>query len=62
MARPLDSMVRRGLRSVQFITSDDHAGLGAARRAVFGGVTWQRYQFHLAQNAIHHAPSNAKHG
>ena len=48
----LDNMVRRGLRGVQFITSDDHAGLGAARRAVFGGVTWQRCQFHLAQNAI----------
>jgi transposase-like protein len=47
------------LRGVQFITSDDHAGLGAARRAVFGGVTWQRCQFHLAQNAIHHAPSHA---
>jgi putative transposase len=55
----LDSLVRRGLRGVQFITSDDHAGLGAARRAVFGGVTWQRCQFHLAQNAIHHAPSHA---
>ena len=55
----LDSLVRRGMRGVQFITSDDHAGLGAARRAVFGGVTWQRCQFHLAQNAIHHAPSHA---
>lgn len=55
----LDSLVRRGLRGVQFITSDDHAGLAAARRAVFGGVTWQRCQFHLAQNAIHHAPSHA---
>lgn len=58
----LDSLVRRGLRGVQFITSDDHAGLGAARRAVFGGVTWQRCQFHLAQNAIHHAPSHAIRG
>ena len=55
----LDSLIRRGLRGVQFITSDDHAGLAAARRAVFGGVTWQRCQFHLAQNAIHHAPSHA---
>ena len=34
----LDSLVRRGLRGVQFITSDDHAGIGAARRAAFGGV------------------------
>lgn len=55
----LDSLVSRGMRGVQFITSDDHAGLAAARRAVFGGVTWQRCQFHLAQNAIHHAPSQA---
>lgn len=55
----LDSLVRRGLRGVQFITSDDHAGIGAARRAVLGGVSWQRCQFHLAQNAIHHAPSQA---
>ena len=46
-------------RGLRFITSDDHAGLGAARRAVFGGVAWQRCQFHLAQNAIHHAPSQA---
>jgi putative transposase len=58
----LDNLVRRGLRGVQFITSDDHAGLGAARRAVFGGVSWQRCQFHLAQNAIHHAPSLAIRG
>jgi putative transposase len=58
----LDGLVRRGLRGVRFITSDDHAGLGAARRAVFGGVTWQRCQFHLAQNAIHHAPSQAIRG
>jgi transposase-like protein len=33
------------------------AGLRAARRAVLGGATWQRCQFHLAQNAIHHAPT-----
>jgi len=27
--------------------------------AVKGGAKWQRCQFHLAQNAIHHAPSQA---
>lgn len=58
----LDSLVQRGLRGVRFITSDDHAGLGTARRAVFGGVIWQRCRFHLAQNAIHHAPSHAFRG
>ncbi len=55
----LESLQARGLRGVQYIVSDDHAGLRAARRAVFGGTTWQRCQFHLAQNAIHHAPNLA---
>lgn len=53
----LDSLVARGMRGVEFIVSDDHAGLRVARRAVLGGATWQRCQFHLAQNAIHHAPN-----
>ena len=53
----LESLVARGLRGVDFIVSDDHSGLRAARRAVLGGATWQRCQFHLARNAIHHAPS-----
>jgi transposase-like protein len=53
----LDNLVARGLRGVAFITSDDHAGLRAAPRAVLGGGTWQRCQFHFAQNAIHHAPN-----
>ena len=55
----LDGLVARGLRGVRFITSDDHAGLSAARKAVFPGAVWQRCQFHLARNAIHHAPSAA---
>ena len=55
----LQSLHARGLRGAEYIVSDDHAGLHAARRAVFGGAKWQRCQFHLAQNAIHHAPSLA---
>lgn len=55
----LDSLVERGLRGARLIVSDDHAGLKAARTAVFGGVKWQRCQFHIAQNAIHQAPSAA---
>ena len=38
------------------ITSDDHAGLRAARLAVFGGIPWQRCQFHLQQNAQAYVP------
>ena len=55
----LDSLIDRGMRSVRFVVSDDHAGLKAARRAVLPGAIWQRCQFHLAQNAIHHAPNAA---
>ncbi len=53
----LDSLVARGMRGLTFITSDDHPGLGAARQAVLAGVPWQRCQYHLAQNAIHHTPN-----
>ncbi len=47
----LESLKKRGLGGIQLITSDDHAGLRAARLAVFGGIPWQRCQFHLQQNA-----------
>ena len=52
----LQRLVARGLSGVQLITSDDHAGLKAARIAVFGGIPWQRCQFHLQQNAGAHVP------
>ena len=52
----LQSLVKRGLQGVQLIVSDDHAGLKAARIAVFGGIPWQRCQFHLQQNASQHVP------
>jgi transposase-like protein len=52
----MQSLVERGLRGVQLIVSDSHAGLKAARQAVFGGVPWQRCQFHLQQNAQAYVP------
>lgn len=52
----LQSLVGRGLCGLRLITSDDHAGLKAARMAVFGGIPWQRCQFHLQQNASAHIP------
>ena len=54
----LKGLVDRGLQGLEFIVSDDHNGLKAARKAVFPGMLWQRCQFHLAQNAIHHAPGH----
>ena len=52
----LQGLVRRGLRGVRLITSDAHAGLRAARRTIFGGIPWQRCQFHLQQNARSYVP------
>ena len=52
----LQSLQTRGLQGLQLIVSDDHAGLAAARRAVFPAVPWQRCQFHLQQNAQAHVP------
>lgn len=43
----LQSLVSRGLNGVQLIISNDHPGLKVARRAVFSGIAWQRYQSHL---------------
>ena len=52
----LQSLVERGVRGVQLIISDAHSGLKNARLAVFGGVPWQRCQFHLQQNAQAYVP------
>jgi putative transposase len=55
----LEDLVKRGLHGVQLITSDDHAGMKAARKAIFTGVPWQRCQFHLQQNAGAYVPKIA---
>lgn len=52
----LQSLIQRGLSGVRLITSDAHAGLRQALRAVFGGVLWQRCQYHLQQNATSYVP------
>ena len=55
----LASLQDRGLHGVELIISDDHSGLGAARKARFAGVAWQRCQFHLQQNAQSYVPRRA---
>jgi len=55
----LKSLIDRGLHGVRMIASDDHAGLGQARKACFPSVPWQRCQFHLMQNAMHYVPKLA---
>ena len=53
----LTSLKDRGLYGIELIASDAHAGLQAARRAVFPSVPWQRCQFHLQQNAGQYVPA-----
>ena len=52
----MEALVKRGLKGVQLIISDNHAGMKAARKAVFTSVPWQRCQFHLQQNAMQYIP------
>jgi putative transposase len=49
----------RGMNGVELVISDDHEGLGAARRAVLGSIPWQRCHFHLQQNAGAYVPKQA---
>ena len=55
----LQSLQARGMRGLQLVVSDDHAGLKKARMAVFPSVPWQRCQFHLCQNAQSYAPKKS---
>ena len=52
----LKGLKDRGMNGVKLVVSDDHSGLGAARRAILGSVPWQRCQFHLQQNAGAYLP------
>jgi putative transposase len=52
----LTELKDRGLHGIKLFIADDHAGLKAARNAVFPSVPWQRCQFHLQQNAGHYVP------
>lgn len=52
----LRSLKKRGLQGVVQITSDDHAGLGAARKTEFPGAKWQRCQCHMQRNAAQYVP------
>ena len=55
----MERLLQRALAGVRIITSDDHAGLKAARKAVFGGVSWKHCQFHIQLNALAYVPGDA---
>jgi putative transposase len=47
---------RRGLFGVEFVVSDDHAGLKAAIREVLPEAVWQRCYVHFLRNALDYVP------
>jgi transposase-like protein len=55
----LQGLKDRGMNGVKLVISDDHSGLGAARRSVLGSIPWQRCQFHLQQNAGAYVPKQS---
>ena len=56
----LRSLVRRGLKGVQLVTSDAHEGLKKALSQVLAGVTWQRCRVHFMRNLLAHVPRGDK--
>ena len=50
------SLVARGLRGVQLVTSDDHAGLRDVIAAALPGVSWQRCRTHYLRNLLTKVP------
>ena len=47
---------KRGLTGVEFVVSDDHAGLKAAIREVLPEAVWQRCYVHFLRNALDYVP------
>jgi putative transposase len=58
--RFLRSLVARGLRGVQLVTSDAHEGLRQAIGAVLHGASWQRCRVHFLRNALALVPKSAQ--
>lgn len=49
----------RGLSGVEFVVSDDHAGLRKAIREVLTEAAWQRCYVHFLRNALDYLPRKA---
>jgi putative transposase len=50
---------QRGLSGVEFVVTDDHAGLRAAIQEVFPEAAWQRCYVHFLRNALDYLPRKA---
>ena len=52
----LVALKARGLHGVEFVVSDDHAGLTKAIAEVLPEASWQRCYVHFLRNALDHLP------
>ncbi len=52
----LQALKGRGLRGVEFVVSDDHAGLKAAIGEILPEAAWQRCYVHFLRNALDYVP------
>jgi transposase-like protein len=55
----LTGLIERGLHGVEYIVSDDHAGLKKAIREVLTHAAWQRCYVHFLRNALDYLPRTA---
>ena len=52
----LESLRDRGLHGVEYVVSDDHAGLKAAIAEILPQAAWQRCYVHFLRNALDYLP------
>lgn len=52
----LEGLRARGLHGVEYVVSDDHAGLKAAIREILPEAAWQRCYVHFLRNALDYVP------
>jgi putative transposase len=55
----LTSLKQRSLHGVEFVVSDDHAGLRRAIQEVLPEAVWQRCYVHFLRNALDYLPRKA---
>ncbi len=55
----LIGLKQRGLRGVEFVVSDDHAGLKKAIAEIVPEAAWQRCYVHFLRNALDYLPRKA---
>ena len=55
----LTGLKKRGLRGVELVITDDHAGLKKALQEVLSEAAWQRCYVHFLRNALDYLPRKA---